>query len=120
MRTIKRVTVLASEARIADENSDFIDEVGMFDECQLFLIVTAKTGSPTSLDAVVKYSLDGGTTYAAPATAEEFTQVTGSTSNQMKKLTNLGEGFRVETTLAGGSAGNGFTFSIVAVMKRLT
>lgn len=118
MRAIKRVEVLASELRITDANSAIM-WTGMWDEVMLYLLVTARGGAPTSLDAVVKYTPDGGTTYVAPDTAEAFTQVTGATATQFLKLSNVSEAFRVETTLAGGSAGVGWTFSMVAIMKRL-
>ena len=117
MAGIAKITeVLASAARIATATSDYI-EAELYEEAQLFLLVTAKTGSPTSLDVAVQYTYDGGTTFVAPNTAEAFTQVTGATSTQLIKLSNLGDGFRVVGTMAGGSAGNGFTYSVVAVLK---
>ena len=111
-------TLMASTALIASANSDYISTEG-YDEALVFLFVTAKTGSPTSLDAAIYYSSDAGTTYAAPKTAEAFTQVTGSTAAECLKLTNTGRGFRVVTTMVGGSTGNGFTFSVVVIQKRL-
>jgi len=119
MRETKVVEILASAAQIGSVNSAYIDTAA-WDEAHVFLVVTAKTSTPTTLDAAVTYSFDYGTTYAAPVTAEPFTQVTGATSTQCLKLTNLGKGFRVEVTMVGGEAGKGWTFYIEAVLKRLS
>ncbi|HUV38613.1 MAG TPA: hypothetical protein VMY39_03325 [Planctomycetota bacterium] len=125
MRCVKTIELLESELRITDENSDYVN-TEMWDEAQVFLIVASKTGSPTTLDAAIHYSCDGGTTYAPTAAAanivalEAFTQVTGSTSNQVIKLHTLGRGFRVQTVLVGGSAGVGWTYYVTVVLKRLS
>jgi len=117
-RTLKKITLLSSTLRIASANSEYQDAEG-WDEAQIFLLVTAKAGSPTTLDVKVTYSSDGGTTYAAPKTAAAFTQVTGSTAAECIQLTDMGGGFRVETTMVGGSTGVGWTFEVIAIMKRL-
>ena len=116
---VKLVPVLASDARIASVNSEWIREAAQFDECLLFWRVTAKTGSPTSIDAAVAYSVDGGSTFIAPNTAETFVIDSTGSSSQLIKLSQMGEGFRLECAMVGGSVGNGFTFQCDAVFRRL-
>ena len=117
---VKVVELMASAAKIESFNTDACMEAAAFDEAHVFLVVASKQGEPTTLDATIEYCMDAaGTSFAAPVTAEPFTQVTGATSSQCLKLTNTGASFRVAVTIAGGGTGKGWTFKIIVVLKRL-
>lgn len=84
------------------------------DNLSVALVVTAFAGTTPTLDVVVEWSMDGGTTWVRndPA-ADAFTQVVG-TANLVRTFPVRATTFRVAWTVGGTTPS--FTFSVRAMM----
>jgi len=84
-------------------------------ELLLFLDVTVITGTTPTLDITLEWSLDGGTTFAAPAAAPAFAQVAGVIGTQVEVFSVLGTSYRLVYDLEGTSPD--YTFSVRELVR---
>lgn len=108
-------TLLASAARTASGSSRHCGGVAAeYVEGNIYLDVTAQSGTTPTLDVAVQSSHDGATFH----THSSFTQVAAATGKQLLKLTSLGSYVRIDYTIAGTTPS--YTFSVTAEFKRHT
>lgn len=118
MARVKEFSLLAETARIATATGDAVDVSG-YTNLVATLYCPTKTGTPTTLDVKLQGSYDG-TNFGDFVTAKAFTQIT-TTGTECLEVTNFGgKWIRAVGTMVGGSAGNGWTYSVLVHGKTET
>lgn len=102
----KSATLLASAARTASANGEWID-VGNAHTLRLDLDITAASGTTPTLDVTIQTRRDANDTARTLGTA--FTQATDAT-DQRKVFSGLDRQVRASTVIAGTTPS--FTFSV--------
>lgn len=100
--------VVASAARTSSGNSGKLTPSWPAQQLQLFVDVTAVSGTPT-LDLAVEWSPDGGSTWFPGDPADSFTQITAA-KNVVERFAVKAPDYRIVWTIAGTTPS--FTFAI--------
>lgn len=100
--------VVASAARTTNGNSGQLDPGEAGETINLFVSVTAASGTSPSLALSVEWSVDG-TVWATPETADTFTAITAA-ANRVKAFERKAPYYRVVWAITGTTPS--FTFSI--------
>lgn len=101
--------ILQSAARTASGNSNVFSS-GDYDDAQVFLDITAVSGTTPTLDVTIQYSPDGTRWFTHTAFAQKTT-----TDKDSKQISGLGKSMRIAYTI--GGTGPSFTFQMDIVAK---
>ncbi len=104
------VTPVASAARTTSSDSGWLAS-DAFNALELFLDVTAASGTTPTLNVIVETRTSAGT---ARTVGAAFTQAT-AVSSERKSFVGLGDEYRVRWTIAGTTPS--FTFSVTGYSK---
>lgn len=112
--TVQRtITILPSAARTASGTADIGDSAAEFDSVDIFLDVTAASGTSPSLIATYQASVDGGTTWFDVTSGAAITAAGKQIINVSSRLGALG---RLSYAITGTTPS--FTFSAVSQFRR--
>ncbi len=84
-------------------------------EILLWLDVTVITGTTPTLDVSVEWSMDGGASFIAPASAQAFAQVLEVVGPQVLAFPVLGDAYRLVYNVGGASPD--YTFSVRELVR---
>ncbi|MEW6095366.1 MAG: hypothetical protein AB1567_02400 [bacterium] len=102
--------ILPSEARTTSGESQIIP-IDYYTNAQVFLDITAASGTSPTLDVTIEYSPDGSRWF----THTSFSQKT-TTGKDTLRISSLGAYMRIKYTIAGTTPS--FTFSVDIVFGR--
>lgn len=107
-------TPVPSAARTVTGNGQTMRETDQGDSISFLVSTTAVSGTTPTLDIVVEWSMDGGTTWARlEGTPDNFTTIT-ATGNVIKTFPVRSTTYRVVWTIGGTTPS--FTFSVRSMM----
>lgn len=107
------ITVLPSAARTATSTAELGGSVNEFDSVDLFIDVTAVTGTSPSMTITYQASPDGGTTYYDGVAS---TAITAAGRQIVTVSSKLGALARISYAISGTTPS--FTFSVIAQYRR--
>lgn len=113
MTVLQTITVLASAARTATGTADIGDAVASFDTVDVFIDVTAVSGTSPTMTVTYQSSVDGGTTWFDGVASTAIT----ATGRQVLSITSK-VGSRARLSYVIGGTTPSFTFSAIAQMRR--
>ena len=112
--TVQRtITILSSAARAASGTADIGGIASEFDSADIFIDVTAASGTSPSLTVTYQASVDGGTTWFDVTSGAALTAVGKQIINVPSKLGAMG---RLSYVISGTTPS--FTFSALAQFRR--
>lgn len=112
--TVQRTTtILASAARTTSATADIGAVVSEFDTLDIFIDVTAVTGTTPSMTVTYQASVDGGTTWFDGPASTAITAAGRQVLNVPNKLGALG---RISYAITGTTPS--FTFSAIGQARR--